>query len=103
MTKDEFIKHFSLLLKSAINYARLYAVQTYLEYYELKRHITSSIPCMMADEIKEEIKRYDKEMKYYYNLFKELDALYVKELESESLDEKFKIMKMFNELMYVIN
>lgn len=102
MKKDEFIKHFSILLNSAINYARLYAVKSYLEYYELKRHMTSFMSCMMTDEIKEEIKRYDKEMKYYDNLSKELEELLVKEIESENLNEKIEIMKMFNELMYVI-
>lgn len=102
MTKDEFIKHFSILLKSAINYARLYAVQTYLEYYRLKRHTKSILSYMNTDEINEVIKQYEREMKYYDNLSKELEALLVKELESKNLNEKINIMKMFNEIMYVI-
>lgn len=103
MTKDEFTKHFSILLKSAINYARLYAVQTYLE---LKRQKNSILSYMSTDEITDEIseviKQYEKELKYYNNLSKKLETLLIKELESKNLNEKFKIMKMFNELMYVI-
>lgn len=102
MTEDEFMKHYSLLLNSAINYARLYAVQSYLEYYELKRHTKSILSYKNTYEISEVIKQYEKEMKYYKNLSKELETLLIKELESENLNEKFKIMKMFNELMYVI-
>ena len=102
MTNDEFKKHFSILLKSAINYARLYAVQTYLEYYELKRRTKSILSYKNTYEISEVIKQYEKEMKYYNNLSKELETLLIKELESESLNEKFKVMKMFNELMYVL-
>src|SRR5690606_36521064 len=98
MTNDEFKKHFSILLKSAISYAILYTVHTYLEYYELKRHTKSILSYNNTDEIK----RYEREMKYYDNLHKELEKLLVKEIESESLIDKFKIMKMFNELMYVI-
>src|SRR5690606_39019284 len=102
MTKDEFTKHFSILLKSAINYAILYAVHTYLEYYELKRHTKSILSYVNTDEISEVIKQYEREMNYYNNLSKELETLLVKEIESENLIDKFKIMKMFNELMYVI-
>ena len=103
MTKDEFTKHFSILLKSAINYARLYAVQTYLE---LKRQRNSILSYMSTDEITDEIseviKQYEKELKYYINLYKELEVLIIKEIGSENINEKFEIMKMFNELMYVI-
>lgn len=102
MTNDEFKKHFSILLKSAINYARLYAVQSYLEYYRLKKHTKSILSYMNTNEISEVIKQYEREMKYYDNLSKELETLLVKELESEDLNEKFKIMKLFNELMYVL-
>ena len=102
MTNDEFKKHFSILLKSAINYARLYAVQSYLEYYRLKKHTKSILSYMNTNEISEVIKQYEREMKYYDNLSKELETLLVKELESENLNEKFKIMEMFNKLMYVI-
>src|SRR5690554_5214052 len=102
MTNDEFIKHFSILLKSAISYAILYAVHTYLEYYELKRHTKSILSYNNTDEISEVIKQYEREMKYYDNLHKELEKLLVKEIESENLNEKIKIMKMFNELMYVL-
>ena len=55
-----------------------------------------------ADEISEVIKQYEKELKYYKNLYKELEVLIIKEIESENINEKFEIMKMFNELMYVI-
>ncbi|MEM1973936.1 MAG: hypothetical protein QXN68_04005 [Thermoplasmata archaeon] len=102
MTNDEFKKHFSILLKSAINYARLYAVQSYLEYYRLKKHTKSILSYMNNNEISEVIKQYEREMKYYDNLSKELETLLFKELESEDLNEKFKIMKLFNELMYVL-
>lgn len=102
MTNDEFKKHFSILLKSAINYARLYAVQSYLEYYRLKKHTKSILSYMNTNEISEVIKQYEREMKYYDNLSKELETLLFKELESEDLNEKFKIMKLFNELMYVL-
>lgn len=102
MNENVFIRHFSLLLRTAINYVKLYAVNSYNEYLELYSRISSfNTEALMRDEVKEEIKRYEKEMEYYKNLFNELEKLLFIELETTNLDEKINVMKMFNELMYV--
>lgn len=103
MTEDEFYKHFTILLKSALNYAKLYAYYSYDEYFELNLRISSfNDDAMMRDEIKEEIKRYKKEMEYYKNLFKGLETLQDIEAITTNINEKFKVMKLFNELVNII-
>lgn len=100
MTEDEFLKHYTMLLRSAINYTKLYAINSYDEYYELKLRISSfNTEAMMRDEIKEEIKRYEKEMEYYKNLFKGLETLQDIEVNTTNINEKIKVMKIFNELV----
>src|SRR5690606_26761830 len=93
MTKDEFTKHFSILLKNAINYTRLYAVLTYFELKRQRNSILSYISIdeiRETDEIREVIKQYEKELKYYKNLYKELEVLIIKEIESENINKKFE-------------
>ena len=100
MTEDEFFKHYTMLLRSAINYAKLYAINSYDEYLELNSRISSfNADAMMRDEIKKEIKRYEKEMEYYKNLFKGLETLQDIEANTTNINEKFKVMKLFNELV----
>lgn len=100
MSEDEFYKHYTMLLRSALNYAKLYAFYSYDEYYELKLRLSSfNTEAMMRDEIKEEIKRYKKEMEYYKNLFKGLETLQDIEANTTNINEKFKVMKIFNEMV----
>lgn len=100
MTEDEFFKHYTMLLRSALNYAKLCAFYSFDEYYELKLRLSSfNTEAMMRDEIKEEIKRYEKELEYYNNLLKGIETLQDIEANTTNISEKFKVMKIFNELV----
>lgn len=99
MTKDEFFKHYTMLLRSAINYAKLYAINSYDEYFELNSRLSSFKAEVMREEIREELKRYEKEMEYYKNLFRGLETLQAIEANTTNINEKFKVMKLFNELV----
>lgn len=99
MTEDEFYKHFTILLKNALNYTKLYAINSYDEYFELNSRLSSFKAEVMREEIKEELKRYEKEMEYYKNLFRGLETLQNIEANTTNINEKFKVMKLFNELV----
>ena len=99
MTEDEFYNHFTILLKSALNYTKLYAINSYDEYFELNSRLSSFKAEVMREEIREELKRYEKEMEYYKNLFRGLETLQDIEANTTNINEKFKVMKLFNELV----
>lgn len=99
MTKDEFINHYSLLLRNAIFYTKLYMINLHNKYYELKLNITPLRKESMTDEIKEKIKRYEKTMLHYKDCIKELELLQGMEAKASNLNDCLEVMKLFNEFI----
>lgn len=96
MTKDEFINHYSSLLRNAIFYTKLYFINLYNKYYELKLNITPLREKTMTDEIKEKIKQYEKTMLFYKDYIKELELLQGMEAKATNFNDSLEVMKMFN-------
>ncbi len=101
ITKDDFILHYSLLLRNAIQYSKLCFVILYDKYHNLKLHTAPFGVERESDEVREKIEQYEKEMRYYKEQIEELERLHSLLAKTSSLNKKFEIMKEFNELMMI--
>ena len=101
ISKDEFIMHYSMLLRNAIQYSKLCYTILYDKYHNLILHMAPFGVEMENDEVREKVEQYEKEMRYYKEQIKELERLHSLLAKTSSLNKKFEIMKEFNELMMV--
>src|SRR5690606_22305265 len=101
ITKDDFILHYSILLRTAIQYSKLCYTLLYDKYYILKLQTAPFGVKFVTEEVREKVEQYEKEMRYYKEQIKELERLHSMLAKTSSLNKKFEIMKEFNELMMV--
>ena len=99
ITKDDFILHYSILLRTAIQYSKFCYTLLYDKYHNLKLHTAPFGVEFESDEVREKIEQYEKEMRYYKERIKELERLHSLLAKTSSLNKKFMIMIEFNKLM----